>query len=233
MKVKILVAVNHDKFNQQIVDALNQLNLSDVTFEAEHLQKGPTFIARRYDEHSAIESLVQAAERAEKEGFHGIFISSFGDTGVKIVREAVNIPVLGAFLPSLLTANLISQTYAIITIAHSVKPICVELAREYGLQQNLIGTYVIDMDLSNLKSLEVLLPALIKSSHEAIKDGAQSIILGCTGMTGVAQDLAKSLLGEGFDIPVIDPSRAAIMQLYSLIKQSLVQSSLSYYKSVK
>lgn len=55
-------------------------------------------------------------------------------------------------------------------------------------------------------------------------DGAQSLILGCTGMTSVAQNLAKFLSNEGFDIPVIDPSLAAIMQLYSLIKQSLVQS---------
>ena len=63
-------------------------------------------------------------------------------------------------------------------------------------------------------------------------DGAQIIILGCTGMIDVAKSLSKLLAeGRGCNIPVIDPAMVALKFLEAFISLGLKQSKLTYMSS--
>lgn len=49
------------------------------------------------------------------------------------------------------------------------------------------------------------------------QQGRGLIILGCTGMLGVAEELKTRLADKGFDVPVVDPTGAAITWLESSV----------------
>lgn len=65
-----------------------------------------------------------------------------------------------------------------------------------------------------------------------LEDGAQSILLGCTGFIGVARTVSKKLSLElGAYVPVIDPNQAGFSFLLSLVRMALRPSGLCYRKA--
>ena len=60
------------------------------------------------------------------------------------------------------------------------------------------------------------------------EDGAEAIVLGCTGMMGLAQDLAEAMAARGRPVPVVDPTASAIGYLELLIRNGISHSPLTY-----
>jgi allantoin racemase len=60
------------------------------------------------------------------------------------------------------------------------------------------------------------------------EDGAEAVILGCTGMIGVARSLQEQMAALGKPVPVIDPTSAAIGYLQLLIRGGLAHSKTCY-----
>lgn len=230
LKIKVIIPTSSDKINQPTLNEIKRLNLDDAEFDVVNLKQGPSFLMGRYDEHRVTTEIIEIAREAEKDGFDGVFISCFYDTAVSLLREVVKIPVVGPLLPSALTAHLISQTYAIITVVESVKQIATPILREWNLSHHLSGIYVTDLALVNLHDHNLLVPELVQCAKQAVAENAQAIILGCTGMAGVLEKFTSALRENNILVPVIDPTTSAIMQLYSLCKQSLSHSPLSYPK---
>ncbi len=228
LNIKVIIPSSSDQMNQPTLSELQKLNLSDVKFDVVNLSNGPAFLMGRYDEHKVITEIIALAQDAEKAGFDGIFISCFYDTAVSLLREIVKIPVVGPLISSVHTAHLISQTYAIITVVESVRLIAIPILREWDLHHHLSGIYIAELALDKLHNRDLLMPELLKCSKTAVHEGAQALILGCTGMIGLTEALTTALRKNKIFAPVIDPTTAAIMQLYGLCKQSLTQSPLSY-----
>ncbi len=229
IRIKAIMPVSTDNINEPTMSDLKKLNLPDVEFDVVNLKNGPPlFIDGRLDEATISPELIEMAQDAEKNGFHGIYISCFYDPAVEAIREVVKIPVFGAMAPSLATAQLISQKYAIVTVVEKAKTIFMSIIRSLNLESNVSGIYVTDIAFNDLFNHEVLLTALENSCLQAINDGAQAIVLGCTGMIGLTESLYKILKARNIFIPLIDGTTAPIMQLYALCKQSLSHSPLNY-----
>lgn len=65
-----------------------------------------------------------------------------------------------------------------------------------------------------------------------LEDGAQSILLGCTGFIDVARTVSQKLTVElGAYVPVIDPNQAGFSFLLSLVRMALRPSGLCYRKA--
>jgi allantoin racemase len=74
-----------------------------------------------------------------------------------------------------------------------------------------------------------LLESLIEESARAIlEDGAQAIVFGCTGMKGLARRVEKGLAQRGCEVPVIDPSLAALKWAETLVETGLTHSKRTY-----
>jgi allantoin racemase len=84
----------------------------------------------------------------------------------------------------------------------------------------------IDIPVLELDREDEVKEGLGVESMKAInEDGADLIILGCTGMIGMAQELQKKL-----GIPVIDPTAAALKMAESIVDLGLSHSKLVYPK---
>jgi len=231
MRIQIIVPLANSQFNEGVKKEAETVAAPDTEIDVVNLDVGPQSIESRYDEFLSTGDIIQKAQKAEAEGYHGIFVDCFGEPGVSVVRELVDIPVVGGFNPAVLTATLICQKFSIITVVNSVNSIIEDLARDLGITSNLASVRDVDIPVLELQDKEKLKQALIKQSLIAIdRDGAQAIVLGCTGMLDVAKEVERILVELGKPAPVIDPTTAAITSLQSLIRCQLSQSRLTYYK---
>ncbi|RLF98803.1 hydrogenase expression protein HupH, partial [Thermococci archaeon] len=168
---------------------------------------------------------------AEKKGCDGVIIDCFGDPAVKAAREIVDIPVLGAAEPSMLFACSLGHKFSVVTVLENVIPMIENIAKVLGVKEKLASVRSVDIPVLELHDKEKLKNALYKEMLKAIKeDKAHVLILGCTGMMGVAKSLHEMLEKEGYDVPVIDPAAASIKFLEALIGLGVKQSRLTYMK---
>ena len=140
--------------------------------------------------------------------------------------------VVGGFDGAVLMASSISQKFSIVTVVPSVVPMLASQARDLGISGNLASIRNVNMPVQDLGDKTKLIAHLLEQSKLAIQnDGAQAIVLGCTGMVDVVDAVSQELKLAGLPAPVIDPSYAAITLLQSLIRCGLSQSRLTYYAS--
>lgn len=231
MKIKVIVPLITDIFNEQIYEEVKSYAGKDVEIDVEALDYGTSSIESEYDLALAVRDVLNKAIKAYKEGFDGIYIDCFGEPGVRAAREVVDIPVVSGFEPAILLAAGLGDHLAIVTMLPTVLPLFEGLAKKIGLYSKVVSWRSVNIPVHNLGDKIRLENALYKQSFEAIeKNNAHVIVLGCTGMTKVSDNLHNRLLKVGYDVPVIDPTYAAIKLLEVYISMGLKQSRLTYMK---
>ena len=187
------------------------------------LQQGPSSIESEYDEALAVPEVLKACIAAEPAGAGAIVIYCFGDPGLRPAREAVSIPVVGPGMTSMHLAASLAQRFSVIGILESVRPMTETLAEQCGVRHKLVSIRMVDMPgLEVLHEGARLEAALLAQSRLPVEaDHADAIVLGCTGMFGMAERLAAAL---GGDLPVIDPITAAVSEAAQMIRLGLTHS---------
>ena len=231
MKILIIAPVATSQYNEGIKKEAETVAAPDTEIIVVNLDQGPQSIESHFEEFLATADIIKKAQEAQSNGFDGIFIDCFGEPGVEAVRELVDIPVVGGFDPAVLTATLISQKFSIITVEKRVVPMLETLARSLGITNNIASISDVGIPVEELQNIERLKEKLVEESLKAIdREGAQAIVLGCTGMLAVAKVVEQILAELGRPAPVIDPTTTAVTFLQSLIRNKLSQSRLTYYK---
>lgn len=189
------------------------------------IERGPSSIECRYDEILAIPEIVKRVKEAEEEGIDACVVNCFGDPGVRASREVANIPVLGPCEASLHVASTMCDKFSVITVLSSVASLIEENARIYGLSDKLVSVRAVDIPVLDLhQDNETTAKALHKEGKKALEeDSAEVLILGCTGMTGMAERLSKEL-----GVDVIDPLPAAVKFAEMLVGLGLSHSKLTF-----
>jgi allantoin racemase len=231
MKIRIVVPIISDVFNEEIKKEAAQFKAPDTKVEVVNIDKGPASIESHYDEIVASVPIVEKVVQAERDGVEGAFIDCFGDPGVDAARELVNIPVVGGFQPAALAAMLIARRWSVVTVLKNVLPMIGDLARKMGVEGSLASVRDINTPVLALQDKRVLHERLLGEIEKAVNvDGAEAVVLGCTGMMGLARSLAESMAKKGTPVPVVDPTAAAIGYLELLVRSGLSQSRLAYMK---
>ena len=234
-KILVIVPVTTTKYNAGIQQEIDAVVAPDFQVDYMNLSHGTTFIESRYAEFLDTDSIVTIARQAEQDGYNGIFITCFGEPGVSIVRELVNIPVVGGFLATSMAANVGSHKYSIVSVVDSVVPMLRELARQLGVEKNLTSVRQIGVPVADLGNITLVEKNLLAQSIAAIQhDGAQAIVLGCTGMVGVRQYVEEQIqaqLNLDNPVPVLAPNEHSIAYLQSMIRMGVSQSRLTFYPS--
>jgi Asp/Glu/hydantoin racemase len=233
MKIKVIVPVATEVFNDLIKESIKSFVAPDTEIDVESIKKGTVCIESRYARAKNAVPIMDVAEKAAKERYDGIFVTCMDDPGVEPIREKLEIPVIGAFQASVFTAIMLSERFSIVTVVDNVVPLMREHIREQGINDSLASIRVIDVSVPDLASKEKrksLLVELCEMSKLAIdEDGAEAIVLGCTGMVDIAKDISSVLFDHyGKKIPVIDPNGAAICYLELLIRNKITHSKITY-----
>lgn len=212
------------------LDDVQPLLRPDLRITHSLLDRGPSSIESRLEEALAGPDTVRKAVQAEANGADAIVIDCMGDPGLHACREMVSVPVLGAGQTAMHLANMLGHRFAFITVLDRIKPLVDDLVVTYGLSEKYASFQAVDIPVLELtRDADALNAALTEKARVSIEaDGADIVVLGCTGFLGCAEAMEASLRAAGHDVPVIDPVPATVHVAEALIKAGLSQSKRAY-----
>ena len=212
------------------LDDVRSLERPDLQITHSLLDRGPSSIESRMEEALAVPDTIRRAAEAEAKGADAIVIDCMGDPGLHACREVVSIPVLGAGQTAMHLANMLGSRFAFITVLHRLKPMVDELVVTYGLGEKYASFKAVDIPVLDIsRDVNSLNAALTEQAIISVEsDGADTIVLGCTGFLGCAEAMQSGLRAAGYDVPVIDPVPATIHMAEALVKSGLSQSKRAY-----
>jgi allantoin racemase len=212
------------------LDDVKPFRRDDLLITHTLIEHGPASIESEFDEALSIPGILRKAIDAQERGANAIIIDCMGDPGLHACREAVTIPVIGPCQVAMHTAAMLGHRFAFVTVLDRLRALVGKLVASYGLQDAYASFRAIDIPVLSLgHDMQALTTALAREAAAAVKqDGADAIVLGCTGFFGCAGAMRERLLAEGCDVPVIDPIPLAVHMADALVKAGLSHSKRTY-----
>lgn len=164
--------------------------------------------------------------------YDAIVLQSVLDPALFAAREISPIPVLGCCESAVHLASMLGSKFSFLcTVPVEMKMIPQHVA-VYGLSQKLASMRCISLPVPDVKrrhDRERQLDAMEQAAMLALEqDGAEVLILGCTGLTWMAADLRQRLAKRGYPAPVIQPIWAAVSFARMLVTLGMRHSPLAY-----
>lgn len=165
--------------------------------------QGPPAIQGDADAQACLPGLFDMAGHAAQGGADAIIIGCFDDTGLETLRARLPCPVIGLGEAGMLTACLVAARFAVVTTTDASVPVIEQNIDRMGLTPRCAGVFATGIPVLALEqNLEVLRRAL---GAVAATSGATALVLGCAGMSVIADRLDPPRA-----VRIIDPVRAAI-----------------------
>jgi allantoin racemase len=212
------------------LDEVHPFERPDLTITQSLIRQGPASIESEFDEALSVPDTIRRAIDAERRGVNAIIIDCMGDPGLHACREVVSIPVVGPSQASMHVASMLGHRFSFITVLDRLRSLVGKLVATYGLQSNFASFRAVDIPVLRIGlDMAALNTALAREAIAAVKeDGADAIVLGCTGFLGCASAMRQKLLDAGCDVPVIDPIPLSVQVADALVKTGLSHSKRTY-----
>jgi allantoin racemase len=188
------------------------------------LPRGPTGLECAFEEAMAAPHILEEVMLAEKDGYHAVTLDCAGDPVLVAARERVSIPVVGSGQAGMLYAIGLGDRISIMTVHPTIHWIRRNMVC-YGIMDKVVSIRGVQISLGELiGERRITERTLLDLGKKAIEeDGAEVLLLGCTGMSGYASDLTQAL-----GVPVVDPAACALKMAVDLVEMGLAHSKLSY-----
>jgi len=165
------------------------------------LAEGPPAIYSWRDWHAVVDPLCRLIEREVADVF---VVACASDPGIEAARASTDRPVLGVFRCAVATAAARSERFGVIAIVEASKGRHMTALRAMGLEGRLAGEVALNTTMETLLRPDAARARLIAAARELVGQGAQTVILGCTGMAH-----HRDAIEQAAGVPVIEPCQAA------------------------
>lgn len=228
MRILVINPNTNPKNTKVIADAISPYVSDDLIVDTVSPDKGPLGLESYYHNYMASVNVHKRIREAEKEGYDGIVIACYGDPGIEAAKELVNIPVVGITEASYALARILCTKFLVIVSAETAVPRQVRYLKALGIPDYQFAVRPIGLTVLGVMSDRVSAKDLIANNcQQSLEEtGAELIVMGCSGFSGLRKDLEKQL-----DVPIIDPVVAGVHVCHALIKMGLSQSKVSTYKT--
>jgi allantoin racemase len=156
--------------------------------------------------------------------YDAVVMAGFGEHGREGARELADVPVVDITEAAAHLACLLGRRYGVVTtLERSCGQIedSLELA---GVGRNcaaVVGTGLSVLDLGDAARTEA---AFLTAAERVRAAGAEVLVLGCAGMTGL-----QRTVGDKLGLPVVDGVAAAVKLAESLVQLGLTTSRAGSY----
>ena len=165
------------------------------------LNEGPPAIYSWRDWHAVVEPMCRLVERVDADVY---IIACASDPGIEAVRAATPKPVLGIFRSAVATAVARGERFGVIGLVESSKARHRAALRAMGLEDRLAGEVAVNMPMDALLDPAAARAALVAAGKDLAAMGAETIILGCTGMAH-----HQAAMRDAVGLQMIEPCQAA------------------------
>jgi allantoin racemase len=203
MRILVINPVATEVWDEEDRRILGAAASAGTEVEVVSLKGGPEAIETSDDEALAAPEVVALVREAS--GYSAMVINCFADPGLHACREASDALVLGAGETSMTVACLLGRRIGVLSVGSSGRA-DVELAmKNMGLSERLAYACGIDVPVLELQGSGEAAKLLLEEARTAQERGADVIVLGCTGMIGLAEGLRSEL-----SCPVVEPATVTL-----------------------
>lgn len=227
MKIKIINPNTTQAMTDSVYNSAVMYARKDTEIVAVSSNNGPESIENYYDQFVSVIGLIDELKNGSKEKFDAYIIAAACDPGLYAAREILDEPVIGIGEAAMHMASLVSAKFSVITVWPRIVPLIEKAVDQSGLKEKCASVCSINVSVLDTENNPKLTEEeLYKISKHAIEyDGAESICLGCAGMTKFAEELEAKL-----GIPVFDGVVAAVKLAESLVDMKKFNSKLLTFK---
>ncbi len=167
------------------------------------LAEGPPGVETERDVHRVVDPMCRLVER-ERPETRAFVIGCFSDPGLEAVREVTERPVVGICRAALYLALARAESVGVISILPGSVRRHWRLYRTLGIGARIAGDRAVGMGVLELEARPDAYARLLETGRRLRdEDGAEVLVLGCTGMAAHRARLERALAR-----PVIEPTRA-------------------------
>lgn len=180
-KILVLNPFGTGKYDEDIRKMIEPIKLPDTEFEVTHLGKGPDYLDFWTYVSLVTPDVIDRTYRAEREGYNGVFNACGYEIGVRAAREIVDIPVVGALIPTVLIAHQLGARFSLFYNSKMSATNSWDILRAYGLDTQCVSIESVDLSLREImKSPKIVDKRVVDKSRVALAKGAEVVILACT-----------------------------------------------------
>ena len=153
--------------------------------------------------------MVEGVLQAEREGYDAAVIGCFGDPGMDVVENLVDIPITGPAKAAIMVAQAMGTRMAFVTLPHWEKKI-EKMVSSYGVQNLTIASRPcrpFDLPLEEFIDENKVIDNFFEVAKTAICDGADVIILACVNTSTL---LTYKEINNVEGVPIVDGAMAAL-----------------------
>ena len=166
--------------------------------------------------------IAKAAIQAEKEQVDGIFVNCVADPAVDMVRELVRVPVFGGFRATMMMALGCGKNISIIIPGKEdwagklLLTKVIENNPEF--KNSVVHRGFTNLDVLELHDESKLLKRLADFAEESFaKYDSDCLVLGCTAMSYIIDDLRNELAKRHCQVTVLEPLSTGLKVLETFI----------------
>jgi allantoin racemase len=171
------------------------------TLDVVSLPEGPPAIYSWRDWHAAVEPICRCIDREAADAY---VIACASDPGIEATRSVTRRPVLGVFRSAVRAAVARAERFGVVAIVEASKARHLAALRAIGLESRLAAELALNVTMDVLLDPSAARSRLIDAAQACVRAGAETIILGCTGMAHHRQAVEDAV-----GAPVIEPCQAA------------------------
>ena len=191
---------------------------------------GPESIEGRFDEivsaYWTLDCVMQVFDQ-----YDGIVVACYGPhPAIEGIREAIEIPTMGIMEASILYALPLGSKFSIVTTSPRWQPLLEEGVKLLGVEErcaSVRSSGLAVLDLERLPAEQVCSRLADEARAAVLEDGAEVILLGCAGMAGLEETVARTA-----EVPVVDSVRAGVIMVAALARSGARTSKRNLYRPV-
>jgi allantoin racemase len=166
----------------------------------------------------------QAAEAApvtveivarEWQAYDAIIVAAFADPGLMAARAVSKRPVLGIAESALLTAAMMGDRFAVVSLASTLLPVFETMTRRLGLAERLVQNFFLDAPVANVATVQAEHGAALEAAclRIAARGDVSSIVLGGGPLAGLADSFRARI-----PVPLLDGVACAVRHAETVVR---------------
>lgn len=186
---------------------------------------GPESAEGWLDSYLSAAAVLDALRTYDGPAYDAVVLAGFGEHGREGARELVDVPVVDITEAAAHLACLLGRRYGVVTTLDRSCGQIEDSLETAGVARNcaaVVGTGLGVLDLAQDPARTE--SAFLAAAERAREAGAEVLVLGCAGMTGL-----QRAVGERLGLPVVDGVGAAVRLAESLVGLGLTTSRAAGY----
>jgi allantoin racemase len=192
-------------FDAETLELIGAVGSPGHVARVRHLEAGPPHLEYHLYEHEALTGMLELMREAQDDGCGAGIIGCFYDGGLRELREALTMPVVGMAEASMMLACTLGHRFSIIVGRRKWIPKMSDNALLYGIERRVASFRSVEMGIPDVQAEpDLFLDRVLEQGRRAVEeDGAEAIVLSEISSPGFWERARAEL-----PVPLVDPGVA-------------------------